>query len=1115
MPGKDRKTSGLPASDPIDESRRSAIDEKGNAWRADLLQSGAMIDPSILADMTEDVAARLDLGRMYWSKASNAVLPPGDYVQYSYNSREAMSTLDLVQRMDVKANVIGGSVEGTSDEMGEAVRTERANRGVSIEATIRQMSEEWDVAVGGTALRDVYGDMGTGLFSAYAWIQQTVDPVSELLSRDRELRAACAALPEERPGWSSRLNSLKPVDAILNPALWGCYGRQWVYLMDSALEVAPEWAHSFIRRNEGAAEYEASLQDEGRLEITPERRIELEDTARTLYKAIVRHGTDEGAIMESLRHLSRPEIAALESIYAERYQRNLREDLDADLSGEDDDEAFTYLRGDPVENTLAALENAVDGDIVRPDKVRNIMRDLGELPPAMMERFQSRLEQDEDAWRIFARIRDATYFGDHGVRDYRRHDSEIVTHEMAGRFDQADAYAFEDAKQAHMFMGEKAYSAFRLDTRYTPDPKKLLAVIENAMSPQAMETAYDERHGDGALRLAVDTHMEDGEREMALALLDGDRAAYEAARIYYGGKSDITAALTDPGLRSSDPLVRAEAEERRKELHEAFEKYGVERGLAGFIDQKFDDLHGSSARWLLEHGEPHPAVEIWYAIEEGGTDEARIKRALQGRSQSEMRGIRNVFEAFTGRDLHRELLDELSGDDLFEVMQLFRGTPETPEGVYEAGRRRQEHYRGGWATGITDWGERVIRGSDTGAVMDAQFALLEDYFDENGELKPGVDPEQVMRIARWHREQSLDYKTARDMVVNALATAAEVSVAAITTVVTAGAMSPWLVAAISGAVGGLAGMSTKAELLGASYGREAVVEDIVIAVSGSLVGAAGAAVMTRADAMYKIALLQKATDEVAQELGPQFAKKVLTNIAVEMWAEGTKSAVAAAMDDDAWRAGLDDWFLGMLEASLKSAGVAVATLFAAETTRTLTEAGGVWAQEAAEFMVKTGLDATLSTPGEEELVAWTFQRVLGMGTTAAKVGLAGQSRSWAQRHQQDLESVARWLRAADARPIIEALTCEESKTASRRVGGDLSAETLLKLEEAMDKYDWSKVAQDAVVPTFEDLQKARSVVVGDRSTELLRQLEAAMDSYDWSKVNEDRVIPPFEYNPTP
>ncbi|MDX2087538.1 MAG: annexin [Kofleriaceae bacterium] len=107
-----------------------------------------------------------------------------------------------------------------------------------------------------------------------------------------------------------------------------------------------------------AAKRMAQLADEKRKAALAKKA---QGAANELFAAMDGWGTDENKIFATLRGKSAEEIKAIKAAYQAKTKRSLEADLTDELSGNDLKEAKALLSADPVQQKVAALQNAMEG----------------------------------------------------------------------------------------------------------------------------------------------------------------------------------------------------------------------------------------------------------------------------------------------------------------------------------------------------------------------------------------------------------------------------------------------------------------------------------------------------------------------------------------------------------------------------------------------------------------------------------------------------------------------------------------------------------------------------------------------------------------------------------
>lgn len=874
-----------------------------------------------------------------------------------------------------------------------------------------------------------------------------------MLDRADAVRRMVARVPDERPrgemALQRRWEEHEARDAVMPvlDAMGGEYGHEWLFLFDEALRAGlPEWASDALTIEvRGAAEYEAHLQDDGyELDMGKIDRL-----THQLRRAVDGAGTVESSILnDEIRNLNRMEIAEIEFQYFERFGGNLTWDLHDDLSGEDYSEAFRSLTGDPVRAATEALENRMDDGWCDPEEIVSVLR---AIPPSERERFLAAQQTDPHLARVRDRILSAKYgWG----RDSARRDRERLELWFDGRFAEAEALGVEvqGLDRTYSDQHDSGFDTAELggERVYTADVGRVVKELEKSSDPAALERAFDASHpytlrdwisnsgSEPQQRLALALldqgrareRLRDGDPEAA-AMLDEARAMETVARVRMGDGQGMRRALYDRDLESQDPVARLAAEQRRARVREAFSE-AYDEDLRDYLVRRYTwETDEEQGLYVLDHGRESISIGLYLALrgEWDGTNEAWVKDLLRGASQEEMARAHEEYEARTGRTIETDLRDELSGDDLFDSLVMARGRPETREEIAATVTELQGHHRdGGLGQSVTDWVEEEIFDGHSGADADRQAAWVTgaaaDESTEMGELR---------RRYGWYATSVEDHVAARAQVVEAIKTGAEILAAAIVTIATDGAASPWLVAAIAAA----ARTTTGLLLGGATHDPGSVPVDVVVgAASAALAGAVEAKILAGgAHAAQGVRKLAVMADDAIAVGGRELRDRLVREAVALLVEQGGTAAIQAAFADGTWDEGLDDGFLAVLSSAFREAGVALAT----------GPLGGRLAPEQLQsgvvhFLAETGTQWIVQQPEDAEAVAFVVHRVLQAAT---------ETTGWVNRRPD----------AAELRRRVDA---ELDRAMSER---DLPPETRERLRAWADQYDAGQLALDEAAGT--------------------------------------------------
>ncbi|MEZ4317552.1 MAG: ADP-ribosyltransferase [Myxococcota bacterium] len=607
-----------------------------------------------------------------------------------------------------------------------------------------------------------------------------------------------------------------------------------------------------------------------------------------LYRAMDGWGTDEDGVMSALRGMSPQEIAAIRTEFQNHYGRDLDAMIRDEMGGDDLAEANALLTADPVEATLAGLTNSLGTFNDDEEKIEDLMRDLSPEDRARM--------QQDPRW---ASVRDS-------VRDsLGGSDLEVFDALQTGDRATASAIRLDDA------MGSS--SSWYNPTSWGTDED---AVYEQLGSlPEAERAAVEERFNERmaaqgeqtTLRSELTAELSGADHDRAVAVLEGNRVDEQVARLAQTmeglgtNESELFTLLEQPGL---SPEMRAEISARYEELH------GESLSAAVASETSGTDLERANGA-IAGNGQQDPAFMLFYGMEGMGTDEDLLRSTLAGKSAEEIQQIRenwnSTYADRYGADFDAAFDAELSGRDHFDLVEIaMRGEPQNDQERAEILDLQYEYERGDRSTAFGRGYMNLmddIGFSSSASQLDRTHKRLDALRDADGNL---TGPEgSVSELYGWGQDDLQDYRTAKDSAGEALATGAEITVAAIATVLTDGAASPWLVAAVAGVAGGAAGMATRAAIQGEAYGREAIAADALKTVLSAGVSA-GMASGTVAERLREISHVFGS--EVANEIAESTLKGAVG---------GTlNGAVGGAMDENALRAGMAEYLAGIGQSSL-------------------------------------------------------------------------------------------------------------------------------------------------------------------------------------------------------
>ena len=501
-------------------------------------------------------------------------------------------------------------------------------------------------------------------------------------------------------------------------------------------------------------------------------------------------GTDEDRLFRALEGRSPSEMRALEAEYEDHYGRNLRDDIRSELGGQDLRRAEALLSGDHSAASADALATAMNG--------------LGTDEQAIFDTLEGRTAQER---------------ADIAAAYERRHGVSLETRfrqEMSGTdLDRAQALLRGDTATADAARLRAAMAGLGTDEA------AVYATLEGR-SPeqiQQIQQAYAREYGNGdpgALRSAIEADFGGAERDRALALLDGQSASADAARL-----RDAMA-----GLGTDEAAIESVFEGKTPEERQAIERaYQQEYGdLNADLRSELNDEELSRVRSIQENGELSAAEQIYHASRGWGTDERTIHETLDGMSRDEIAALREDYRARYGQELDEVIQSELGGRDLFEAEIALRGRPETAAEARDIANERYAYEREGTWNAISN--AVVDTFSDSGRVLERNHTRL-NAAHERG------DGSEVRRLAGYVNTDVDAYREAEDSVSDAAGTAAATAAGVAVVIGSGGTATPLVIAMAAGAGGG-ARVLTEAAISGSSYsGGDALADGAVGAVDGA------------------------------------------------------------------------------------------------------------------------------------------------------------------------------------------------------------------------------------------------------------------------------------------
>lgn len=545
-------------------------------------------------------------------------------------------------------------------------------------------------------------------------------------------------------------------------------------------------------------------------------------------------GGDQAKVLGQLRGKSAEEIAEIRKSYADHFPGH---DLDADigknLGKEQLKEAKASLSGNEVDAAVQALRQAKSGTL------------FGNC-------------DKEQVGKILAGITDpakraevAKQVGPEVLATLDGRDKQLVEAQLAGDKAKENAVKIDDAMHGGLFGG----GGF-LGMGIGQDKDTVNKALESAGTKEEREklaAAYAEQTKNSTgksetLTQTLDKNFSGTEKTVATALMDGDKYKASAAKMKLA---------TEGWLFTDKEAIYKELEKSDKndpELHkkivEAYNKeYGQGpkgQGLDAMLSENFSGLDHDKAQMLKDKGKLDDTFAMKYAMHGSwlSTDKELVKKTLEGKDAEQVKALVAQYQKDYQIDLQKELQENTSGRAGFEIGQLMKGEPKTPE---ERLARAEESYQFERGSGSSAFSRGFMDlFSDKGTLLDSQHARVKELADKAQAGK--LTKEDEKRLEELTGYQSMDVKTyqeSKDAVANTAATAAAVTAGVIVTVASGGTAAPAAVALASAVAGGGASIATKIAIQGAGYSNEDLRNDLVMtgvsAATGGALGAMGAA----------------------------------------------------------------------------------------------------------------------------------------------------------------------------------------------------------------------------------------------------------------------------------
>lgn len=625
--------------------------------------------------------------------------------------------------------------------------------------------------------------------------------------------------------------------------------------------------------------------------------------ASQVHEGISGLGTNKTTVTSALRGKSPEELKLIAEYYKKHYDETIEEAIEGDFSGKEKQSVLALAAGDVPRADAIALDDA------------------------------SRSFWGKD----LAAIR-ATYktIRDEVTADVQKNHPDWTTAQVQAEVARRNAEV--DAKYTKEFGAEVGGAG----TYDSPLKKVFAENLGKEGNDLAVALADVDPVGEDAARLVLTgMRREVGEDTSKSILADPYQRSLEAVRRDEGSaiRKDLRAKAQakHPNIplskdeerqlqRDIDTEIEAHARVRSKTEMDAVKgrfdaKYsrewggtedqpGVYGGLQTMLEQTttMENDRNEVIAWVTQ-GYLTPEQHIRFSVEEYGTDEDRIKKTFRGKSLEEINAIKKAYKDKWGEDLDKRLNSELDGRDLFDVQELMRGEPETPEQRIEAARRRYNYEKTNYP------GVRWFNlADDERAVLDMSMADAERTYAQLGRKDISADERERLEAQLGRHTAGVDsaveaYRAGVDRVVDTAVQVVGIAVAiivgAIIEVASAGTATPVLAALAMSIWGTAATIATKAILLGGAYGLEDLGVDLAIGVVDAIVAMATAGLGNKLLGIGKAAGATKAPGLLARGYAAggvrKVAAKAVTHV-IEQTAQALPTALAGnLLNDDNYR----------------------------------------------------------------------------------------------------------------------------------------------------------------------------------------------------------------------
>ena len=543
-------------------------------------------------------------------------------------------------------------------------------------------------------------------------------------------------------------------------------------------------------------------------------------------------GTDEDAIMQTLRNKTPEEVERITRLYREMYGKELREELRgelddwATLTTHDADRAEALLRSDQAAADAIAIDQQLHGfswaNAFNVTYGTSFQADARDEVAAIYEQVRRDVTEqaDREGWTAAQMDAELTRRTQAISRAYGREYGLIW-----GTLDESLRSRFSGQSQDLVVALSQNDRAGADAARLRIEQKSPFHSSDREMN-RVLESQYDRALEDVRRDLAPER------RRALLGVLDAEEERHyrETGQRWTPAERWRRQQLVERQLTAELELeAQRRADQNMQELNSRYaRRYG--ESVESAISEATQGHDRERAQLLLrQDGYLTRYQRFDFSVRGAGTSEEDARRAMEGASRQELDQMRTQWALdHPGETLDERALGELSGTDAMDMRIALMGAPETVED-----RLRIEQARFALEQPTNVFGA-ALAGPEK-AIMSARLAQLE--VDVQRMHSRDLSPQERARLledfdvhAGAVQTAVEDHRSAvseiTDSVANAAGIAVAVIVGAVGSVFTGGASAAVALAIIASLASTAASVGTRYLLMGNQYGHEELLMDL-------------------------------------------------------------------------------------------------------------------------------------------------------------------------------------------------------------------------------------------------------------------------------------------------